>query len=364
MTLHLYFARRFLGAFLGVFAAFAALLALIDLVEQIRRFDSATVSFRQKVGLTLLHIPDSLYRILPLVMILATLWLFLSLARTSELVVTRAAGRSALRSLAGPVTVALVIGVTAVGVLNPIVAASSARYDVLASRYASAFSSILSLSGEGLWLRQGGPEGQTVIEAPRANLDGTELYGATFLGFDTAGMPTFRIEAARAELTPGEWHLRDVKLWRLDAENPEAAAERQDQMTLPATLSRDQILDSFGAPQAIPVWDLPAFISRLEEAGFSARRHRVWLQMELALPVLLVAMVLVGAGFTMRHTRMGRTGLMVLFALGLGFALYFIRDLAQILGETGQIPIALAAWGPPVAAILLPLGLLLHWEDG
>ena len=28
------------------------------------------------------------------------------------------------------------------------------------------------------------------------------------------------------------------------------------------------------------------------------------------------------------------------------------------------IPIILAAWGPPVAALLLPLGLLLHLEDG
>jgi len=66
----------------------------------------------------------------------------------------------------------------------------------------------------------------------------------------------------------------------------------------------------------------------------------------------------------MRHTRQGRTGLMVLLALVMGFGLYFIRNLAQVLGENGQIPIALSAWGPPVAAVLLPLGLLLHWEDG
>ena len=86
--------------------------------------------------------------------------------------------------------------------------------------------------------------------------------------------------------------------------------------------------------------------------------------MELSLPLLLAAMVLVGAGFTMRHTRFGRTGLMVMLALGMGFSLYFIRNFAQILGENGQIPILLAAWGPPIAALLLPLGLLLHWEDG
>jgi lipopolysaccharide export system permease protein len=66
----------------------------------------------------------------------------------------------------------------------------------------------------------------------------------------------------------------------------------------------------------------------------------------------------------MRHTRFGGTGTAVLTAVLLGFVLYFIRSFAQILGENGQIPILLAAWAPPIAAIFLALGMLLHAEDG
>ena len=97
---------------------------------------------------------------------------------------------------------------------------------------------------------------------------------------------------------------------------------------------------------------------------FSPRRHKVWLQTELARPLFLIAMVLVASAFTMRHTRSGGTGIAVLSAVLLGFGLYFIRSFAQILGENGQIPVFLAAWAPPVAAIMLALGLLLHREDG
>ena len=61
--------------------------------------------------------------------------------------------------------------------------------------------------------------------------------------------------------------------------------------------------------------------------------------MELALPLFLLSMVLIGAAFTLRHTRFGRTGLMVLVALLTGFTLFFIRNFAQILGENGQLPI-------------------------
>ena len=109
---------------------------------------------------------------------------------------------------------------------------------------------------------------------------------------------------------------------------------------------------------------MQGFIRQLEQAGFSARRHKVWFQSELARPLFLVAMVLVGAAFTMRHTRFGGTGPAVLSAVLLGFSLYFARSFATILGENGQLAVMLAAWAVPIAANLLALGLLLHAEDG
>ena len=86
--------------------------------------------------------------------------------------------------------------------------------------------------------------------------------------------------------------------------------------------------------------------------------------MELALPLLMTAMVLVAAGFTMRHARSGRTGTMVLLAVLAGSAIFLLRNFAQVLGENGQIPVIAAAWSPPVAALLLALSLVLHLEDG
>lgn len=365
MKLHFYFARRFLYTFAGVFVSLFIMLALIDMVEQIRRFDSQTLSFGAILTLTFLNVPESLYRILPLITILGAIFVFVAMSRSSELVIARAAGRSALTSLVAPVLVALALGVMAVVVLNPIVASTSKQYETLAGRFLGTASSVLSVSPEGLWLRQGGTDGQTVIRATRADLDGTTLHGVTFLDFTTDGLPARRIEAETAELTPGAWVATDAKEWLLfEVANPEATAIAREQLVVPTNLTVNEIVDSFGTPSAIPIWELPGQIERLERAGFSARQYRVWYQMELATPLLLASMVLVAAGFTLRPARFGQTGLMVVLSLALGFTLYFIRNFAQILGENGQVPIALAAWGPPAAALLLPLGLLLHLEDG
>jgi len=308
MILHVYFARRFILTLMVITGVLFALVMLVDLVEQTRKFSGLDLGWQKLLGLTLLNTPQTINLILPLIMILATVALFISLARSSELVVTRAAGRSALAALVSPLVVALIIGVMAVGMLNPIVAATGKRYLQLSESYRAGGAAALSISGEGLWLRQGDETGQTVIRALRSNLDASVLYDVTFLTYAPEGGPVQRIEAASAALTDGQWSLRQAKA--------------------------------------------------------SSRRHQVWLHTELARPVFLMAMVLVASAFTMRHTRFGGTGVAVLASVLLGFGLYFIRSFAQILGENGQIPVLLAAWAPPAAAVLLSLGLLLHAEDG
>lgn len=363
MILHFYFARKFLWTFLGIFLVFVVLLGLIDLVDELGDFPE--LSFGQVLEIVLLNLPHANYEILPLVVILASVALFLRLARSSELVVVRAAGRSGLSALAAPLAVAAMIGILSVTMLNPIVAASSKRYHDLVNSYVGFGSNVLAITADGLWLRQGSAEGQTVIHAARASSDVVVLFDTTFVSFSPEGAPVRRIAAKRATLGAGEWILRNAKEWDLTpGRNPESEAVTYKELSIPSSLTRAGIVDSFGKPEYIPIWDLPRFIRQLETAGFSARRYAVWFQMELARPLFLTALMLVAAAFTMRHTRLGRTGVSVLAAVMLGFGLHYIRNFAQILGENGQIPVLLAAWAPPVASLLLALGILLHMEDG
>lgn len=364
MILHFYYARRFLWMFLGVFVVVGLFNGLFELIDELRQIgDDAT--FGQVLQLTGLKLPEGLYTILPLVMILSTVAMFLGLARSSELVVTRAAGRSGMTALGAPLVVAMLLGALLVAMFNPIVAATSKRYADLRETYTSGSASTLSIGPEGLWLRQGGPEGQAVIRAARANPEATVLYDVSFVTYSPDSGPVLRVTAAQAELGDGAWVLSDAKAWPLAAGlNPEMGARKHASLIIPSTLTRDSIRDRFGKPSAIAIWDLPAFIVDLETAGFSARRHIVWLNMELARPLFLVSMVLLGAAFTMRPTRLGRTGLAVLTAVLLGFGMYYVRNFAQIMGESGQLSPFLSAWVPPIASTLLALGLVLHMEDG
>ena len=364
MTLHYYFARKFLVYFASVLALFMIFISMIDFLEHLRRYGDDT-DVTNVMILAALNVPETAYEIMPLVMILSSVWMFISLARSSELVVARSVGRSALHFLMAPSLVGLALGFATVFFFNPIVAASQKTYDLKRQEYTNGGRSVLSIGSEGLWLRQGDTTTQTVIRASTANFDGTRLFDVTMTELDTTLGPVQRIHAETASLENGHWLLEQVQVWPIIAgQNPQNAQQRYASFKLPSTLTQDQIRDRFGAPASISIWNLPSYIETLQNSGFSAQRYIVWFQMELARPLYLFVMVLVGASFSMRHTRFGGTGVSILMAVLLGFGLYYLRNFAQIFGNSGQLPATIAAWTPPLVGLLLSLGIILHTEDG
>ncbi|MEM9198310.1 MAG: LPS export ABC transporter permease LptG [Pseudomonadota bacterium] len=365
-TLFAYLIRHFLSMLGGALAIVLALVFLIDLVEQLRRASDSAAGIAQVLNLVVLHSLPVASVTFPFVFMLAAMACFARLARSSELVVTRAAGLSAWRVLAPAVSCAVVLGLLAVTVINPISAAMLQRFETLEARYLRGQESLLSISREGLWLRQSSGDGQTVIRALRADPTGDRLYDVTFFDFSRQNALTGRIEAQTAELRDGAWHLAAARRWEFDPDTTASPPRRSRHETfeIATDLTRDRILDSFASPDAIGFWDLPDFIATLRASGFSALRHEMHYQKELAKPLLFAAMVLLGAAFSMRHVRFGGLGWMMLGATLTGFGLFFVSDITQALGASGAIPTLIAAWVPPSAAALLAIGLILQLEDG
>ena len=204
-----------------------------------------------------------------------------------------------------------------------------------------------------------------MIQAARTNADGTILSRVQMHRFDDE---RHALRPARGAGGAADARARGCsRTPPSGSSSPTSASSASPSGTrinLPTTLTSDEILESFAPPETVGFWDLGRFIAQMEESGFSGQRHRLFLQSELAKPALYAAMVLIGAAFALRPQRFGQTGVMILLAVLAGFALYFLKDFAESLGGRGQIPLLVAAWTPPVAAILLALSLLLHLEDG
>lgn len=367
-TLFMYVGQRFLRTLLAATGTVLALVLLITLIELLQRSGSRNVAFGDVLAMALLKTPGTALVALPFVVLLASMWSFAMLARTSELVVTRAAGVSVWAILAPVAALALATGLLSFSVLNPLAAATTSRFETLQARYLSGRTSRLSVSSEGLWLRQGLGQGQTVIHARVSNPTATELGRVTMFMFSDLDVLARRIDAAQATLKPPHWVLRQAVERPLigggEGLGETVRAVVHEQIHIPTELTSDQILDSFAPPESISFWALPRFIATLDESGFSTQRHRLHWHGQLSAPLLFCAMALIGASFSMRHHRFGGLGAMAFGAVLTGFGFYFVNDLAKALAGSGAVPAALGAWAPPLAAALFALGLLLQLEDG
>lgn len=361
--LEMYLLRRLAVNFILVSGIFFGMMLLVDMIEQMRRLSSRSPAFLDVLHLSLLNTPRNYHEILPLILLLAAMWLGLTWSRNSEFVIIRASGKSVGRLLALPVLVVLLTSAGLVAAINPIVAATSRAFDASFAELRGRTSSAALLSGRNIWLRQATQDGYDVIHAQEARNFGATLLDVTILRFNPEGILRTRLRAAQAELVPGEWHIAQARIWDLQALNPEQAAIDAPTTRLPTDLTLERIRDSFGTAQNIPIFALPGFIADLERAGFAAREHRIRLHLELSLPVMLTAMAVLALVLNVTHMRAGKVGRRILLTIMAGFALFFLRNFARVLGETGQIPVLLAAWGIPVAAFLLALGLMLNLEE-
>ena len=359
-TLSIYLGRQFLIGIGAVLLLMACLILVFDIVELLRRAanrPSATLGI--VIGMALLQLPMLAEKVLPFAALLGGMLTFSRLTRSQELIVARAAGVSVWQFLAPALVIAMIIGAFVMTVFDPLSAAMAARYEQLDAKHLKGRPSLLAVKSSGLWLRQVDALGQSVIHAARVSQNGSEFKDVTIFLYEGLDRFLGRIDADTARLKAGHWELENALLT-----GPDRPAERRARYVLPTALTLTQIQESFAAPETLSFWALPSFIETLEKTGFSALRHRLHWHSLLAGPLLLCAMVLIAATFSLRLTRRGGTGLLLIAGLFAGFLFYVLSDIVLALGLSGSIPAVLAAWTPAGVSTLLGLSMLFHLEDG
>lgn len=357
-TLYRYLALQFLAGVGMVYGGFLALAFAIDVVDLLNRTAGHGVDTSVVIGMAALQLPDLGLKMLPFAILGGGVFSFLRLARSQELVATRAAGISAWDFLMPALCMAVLIGIVTVTVATPVASRMFAEFGALEARHIKDQASLLAVSENGVWLRQGDQNAQSVIHAITATDQGERLENiAVYLyrGESFAG----RIDAKSSQLGDHVWQMHNA--WVSGADG---VPHHYDSYQLATTLTPAQIQESFVAPEALSFWDLPSFIRSAQAAGFSPTRYRLYFFSLCALPALFAAMVFMAASFSLRPAREGGLAKAILMSIAAGFAVYFFQSLTKTLGRSDAVPVLLAATAPAIASILLGMTLVFTREDG
>ncbi len=359
-TLWMYLTSRYLTAMLGTFLLCAVLIFMIDFVEVLRQSGKrGNVSAPTLIWMTLLRLPAYSELLLGFAVQVGAISALLMLNRKSELAVMRAAGMSVWQFLRPAMLVALVLGVLAITVYNPLAASARAEAERLFSEVFGREANFLQAQSSGAWLRQEGADGSSVINAHAAHKKGLELVGPMIIQFDKGGAFFERIDGELASLRDGYWEVANAVVTRIG--HP---PERFSSYLVSTYLSPERVRDALGTAISVSFWELPGIIEATEKAGLSASRFRIQYELLLSRPFLLLAMVLMGATVSLRSFRSGKIQSMVVYGMLGGFGFLLMAEVSRQIGVAGLVSPTLAVWTPVVVAVVVTATVLLHQEDG
>ena len=364
LILFRYLLKHFVFIFIATLLALTAVIMLFDVIELLRRAAKhENIAFLNVLVLALLKSPQMIHIILPFVTLIAGVIFFLKYSASSELIVMRSVGLSVWNFMTPIIGFVFLLGIFNITVFNPITAMTAKQYERLEERIGMSSSHLFSWSEKGFWLREADDEQTTVLRATRVRQQENDVVLDKVSVFELTpnGSLTRQIEADFALLSQGVLTLPNAFVINPILEETQTKKIE----SFKTVFSLERIFERFDEPRTMSFWRFPQFIKFLQEAGFATAEHRMYFHELIAFPVMLVAMLLIAAVFTLPPTtRQGKTLVRVVSAIACGFLLFTLGQLAHTVGLSQSLPYVLAAWGPSLIVIPLCISALLHLEDG
>ena len=366
MILSFYIAATFFRSLAIALLFFFCVYFLFGTAEIYFQFATFKIELFKAAALALMGAAIDLYSILPIIVGFAALLMSMLWFRSSEMVAVRSAGVSVLAAAAVPAGCAFLFGIASISILNPLVAILSDQYRISAGRIDASLMQSDWIRNDEIFFSQMGGKSDTVIRATLVDETTFQFRDADIFLFDDAGSITYWIYAETAKLENSTWHLENGKYWKIDTStaNPEKTAVAFDSHLLKTDLTQDQVKGSLFSIKFISFWEIENLIQKRERAGLASIGFKVFYSAEFAKPLLFAALVLLGAGFTIRPARFGTASVRAILAALAILGVYYFGTFTKVMAENERISTMVAAWVPPTVALALALTQFLFVEDG
>lgn len=353
-TLERYLARQIYGAVGFVLVAFLALFAFFDLIHELRDLGRGDYDLRQVFAFVLLSTPAHAYELLPVVVLIGTLYVLAHLASNSEYTVMRSSGLSPARAAMtlGKIGLAFVVLTFAIGEWIAPAAEEAAQKTKL-----RALSSLIGQDlRSGLWFKD---EGSfiNVREARQANvLQGVRIYEFD----DTYRLRQVTLAESARYLDEGRWHLTDVVRTRFTPEGPRTL--REPEADWRSGVSPDLLDALIVRPERMSAFALHRYTRHLADNRQKTERYQIALWKKLFYPLATLVMMALALPFAYMQARAGMVGVKVFLGIMLGIFFHMLNSLFSHIGLLQDWP-PIAAAALPSAAFLMSAMMMMWWVE-
>ncbi|QTD43790.1 LPS export ABC transporter permease LptG [Ottowia testudinis] len=340
--------------------AFLALFFFFDLVDALGDVrDGAARGYTVAYGLLVvaLQVPNHLYELMPIAVLIGTIFVMARLAASSEFTILRTSGLGPLRALgtlmllgAGFVVVTFVFG-------DYVAPAASRAAQTLQAR----FMGDITVGRTGAWLKDRANTRTYSVNVGALSSDGTLNHVRIYEFNAEDGHLVSTTKADRGRIVAGGWKLEGVDRRSFEQAGSQAPLRmrvtRQEQWQWPTDLSLDTVAAALLSPDRMQTLDLFQYIRHLQANGQSAQRYEIEFWRKVFYPLSCLVMMVLALPFAYLHFRAGNITGYVFIGVLVGISFFLLNNVFGHIGNLRDWEPWLAAASPGFIYSLLSLAL-------
>jgi lipopolysaccharide export system permease protein len=357
-----------------VAVAFLSLFFFIDFVDELENVGKRGFGVEDAFASSLLDLPNRLYELLPIAVLIGTIFSLARLAQSSEYTILRTAGLGPGRALRMLTALGLAFALVTVLVGEVVAPLTSRAAVALKARFGGR-----DLGGAGAWLRdeRQADDGvrQVSVNVRRVG-SGGKLEGIRLFEYDSERRLRTRLQARTGDIDPKlGWQLEQVVLtqWSVpreprpvapgaDVQGPEAPQDatrveetRHDTLTWPTALTEDVVAAAVLPPSSMSTLDLWRYSTHLSDREQSSARYAIQFWKKALYPFACLVMVALALPFAYLSARAGGISLKVFGGIMLGISFVLLNSVSGHLGVLRDWTPWMAAAVPSVVYILMSM---------
>ncbi|MES2280086.1 MAG: LPS export ABC transporter permease LptG [Pseudomonadota bacterium] len=338
---------------------FLALFFFFDLVDELQYLGRTNglpnandiYQIRHALFYVALLVPNHLYELLPISVLIGTIFVMARLAQSSEYTILRTSGLDPWRALKLLLGLGSIFVVLSFLIGDYVAPASERAAQLLKARYQSA----TTVGQTGAWLKEKQAYNTYVanvkILTPRNEMQGVQIFE-----FDNKGLVVSITQAPLAtfgdddswqlkKATRSEFDIRSAANLQVEAGKPAAGVTRinLESFRWPTEISQEMVSVALLKPERMSTVDLFTYIRHLDSNGQTAQRYEIEFWKKVFYPLSCLVMVILALPFAYLHFRSGGIASYVFAGVMIGISFFLLNN---VFGYVGN----LQNWQPWVAA--------------
>jgi lipopolysaccharide export system permease protein len=313
---------------------FLALFVFFDIVDQLQalnRLASSGYQFKHALMYVGLLIPGHLYELLPLSVLIGSIFVMARFAQSSEFTILRTGGLGPWRALGSLFKLGLVFVALTFFVGDYVAPVANRKAQLLKAQ----FQGLITIGQTGAWLKEKQQDLNFAVNVGAMSSDG-QLTQIRIHAFSADGRLKYMASAPSARIGNGEWLLSNAEQRDYQLGSPSAShidIQRIPALHWPTEISTEMVAAALLSPDRMQTIGLFQYMNHLVANGQNAQRYEIEFWRKVFYPLSCLVMLSLALPFAYLHFRSGHITGYVFGGVMAGISFYLLNNVFGYMGN-------------------------------